>query len=176
VHGRLTSTPARMDFSTALASPRRAAAQNASEAVTMGGLQPLNRWNASNARSTTFFPIHGSGSTGAAAAAIPTQAIAAVSNLMSPYYGTITTQMSIASHAGAKRCAAERPQSVGALRSPVSPGLAACSGPTGRSAARLLKDYQRSAAQRWSGSSGWLDRSLARRKRRKVCADDLSKC
>ena len=49
----------------------------------MGGLQPLNRWNASNARSTTFFPIHGSDSTGAAAAAIPTQAIATASNLMS---------------------------------------------------------------------------------------------
>ena len=68
--------------------------------------------------------------------------------------------MSIASHAGAKRCAA------GARA--VSPGPAACSGLTDRSAAKLLKNYQRSAAMRSSGSSGRHDRSLARRKRRKT--------
>ena len=79
------------------------------------------------------------------------------------------TQMSIASHAGAKRCAAERPQSVGAAQC-----VQALQGPQ-IAARELLKNYQRSAAMRTSGSPGRPDRSLARRKRRKRGArDDLS--
>ena len=109
----------------------------------MGGLQPLNRWNVSNARSSTFFPIHGSDSTGAAAAAIPTQAIAAVSNLMSPYYGTITTQVSIAGQAGAKRCPAERPQRGRAAQSSVQvPQSAALRGSSKTTSAAQRSDGQ----------------------------------
>ena len=128
----------------------------------MGGLQPLNRWNASNASLHSFLSMDRTRQ----AQRPPRYPRGDRRGQQSHVAVTVAITRKCQSPRGRQ---ALRRRASGACVVPVSPGPAACSGPTDRSAARLLKNYQRSAAMRSSGSSGRDGR--ARRKRRKAARE-----